>query len=53
MKTLLEVKALNTYYETYKPKAVQDKKQQRHREKLIFGGLIVSLGIISLILYKK
>ena len=45
--------ALTTYYDTYKPKKVKDKEQQQQRERLIFGGAVISLCIVSLILYRK
>ena len=45
--------AMNAYYEHYKPKIVKGKEEQKRRNKLIFGFLIISICIIAALLYNK
>ena len=45
--------AMNAYYEHYKPKIVKGVEEQKRRNKLIFGFLIMCICIIAALLYNK
>ena len=45
--------AMADYYENYKPKAVKDSEERRHREKYVFMFIIIVMVLIGAILYNK
>ena len=45
--------AMADYYENYKPKAVKDMEERRHREKYVFMFIIIVIILIGAILYNK
>jgi len=45
--------AMTDYYEHYKPKAVKDNEERRHREKYVFMFIIIVIVLIGAILYNK
>jgi len=45
--------AMLAYYEHYKPKAVKDKEQRKHREKYAFVGIVMTIIFVSMYLYNK
>jgi hypothetical protein len=45
--------AMVHYYEHYKPKIIKEKEQRKRREKYVFMGLILTILLMTLYLYKK
>lgn len=49
---LTQEEAMAAYYAHYKPKAVKTASEQRQREKLIFGFVVVVVLVVAVVLYK-
>jgi hypothetical protein len=46
-------RALQEYYDLYKPKIVKDEKERLKREKIIFFAIIVIFALIAILMYNK
>lgn len=46
-------KALEIYYDHYKPRVVKDEKERLKREKIIFLAVIIIFFLIAILLYNK
>jgi len=45
--------SLSNYYEHYKPKEIIDQQQRKRREKLAFAGIVITIMVTTMYLYKK